>query len=396
MKKFMGFILTLSCIMQLSIMQVFAAGCDITSYAFANIAGSIKGTTINVTVPYRTTATYWDHKVDTSPGATFRTSSITQLDDKHYQGTITVVGDDGTSKEYTVNINKADFMEPTYSISKAKTIKKNGAKIPVEVNYNDAKVTYVRLYYYQSKSSTYKTYANVPDEGESTIELSNLKSGTKYYYYLEVVTSDKTYTTSSKSFTTKEEKDQGTSSSTSTSNTSSSSSSSSSTSKGTNSSGPGTDAKQDTTVRNEWKLVDGKWYYFGADGFSKVGWFEVGGKWYYVTKGTNELAMSGWKKISNVWYMFDASGAMIANNWVFSGDKWYWMGSSGSMLVSQEIDVAGKHYLLNPDGTCADNVWVMKDGKWQYYKAGAAGLARNENFTYNGVTYYADANGFVN
>ena len=47
------------------------------------------------------------------------------------------------------------------------------------------------------------------------------------------------------------------------------------------------------------------------------------------------------------------------------------------------------------DGTCADNVMIMKDGRFQYYKAGAQGLAINEEFVYDGQVLHADANGYV-
>lgn len=388
MRKKLALALTVATFTLSNFVTALAAGCDITSYAFADIAGSISGNTITVTVPYKTAATYWDHRVEVSDGASFSTSNITRIDDQHYTGTITVKGDDGSIKEYTVNINKSNFMEPSWDLGKAKSIKKNGAKIPVEIHYNDANVSSARLCYYTKKNDS-KSYASLTD-GDNTVELTNLRSDTKYYYYVEIKTADKTYTSSAKSFTTKEEKDQGTSSS-----SSSSSSNKTQPSKGTNMQGPGTAAKEDTTKRDQWSLENGKWYYYGADGFTKVGWFQVGDKWYYVTKGTNDLAMSEWKKINDVWYYFDASGAMIANNWINSNGKWYWMSESGSMLISQEIDVGGRHYALAPDGTVLVNQFVMKDGRWQYYKSGAQGLAVNETFVYNGQTFRADAQGYL-
>ena len=369
------------------VQTAFAAGCDVTSYAFNQIAGTISGDTITVNVPYSTVTTYWNHTVKVSDGASFRTSAITKIDDKHYTGKLTVTGSDGSSKEYTVNINKNDYVAPEIEIKKAKAIKTNGARIPVTINYNDGDVTSVNLVYYTKKNS--KRNKRVTGTGNVDVELTGLSSSTKYYYYLELETPDKTYTTSSKSFTTKDKKETGT-------NSSKTNNSSSSTNKtGTNATGPGTSAKEDATKKNTWSLENGKWYYYGADGFTKIGWFQVGDKWYYVERGTNELAMNTWKKIGGIWYMFDGSGAMVANNWVLSGGKWYWMGASGSMLTSQEIDVNGKHYLLFPDGTCADNVMIMKDGRFQYYKAGAQGLAINEEFIYNGQVLHADVNGYV-
>lgn len=372
------------------VQTAFAAGADITSYAFADIAGNVGTNSVTVNVPYSTVTTYWNHRVQVSPGATFTTSSLTEIDDQHYRGIITVFGDDGTQKEYTININKNNFVGPEYEVGKAKSIRKNSAKIPVKLVANDAKIRNVRLVYYTKKNSTMSKTLSQTDFDED-VELTGLSDDTKYYYYIEVDTDEKTYTSSSRSFTTKEDTSTGSSSS----STNNSSSTNKQPSSGTNATGPGTPAKENTQKKNEWSLENGKWYYYGEDGFTKVGWFQVGDKWYYVQSGTNDLKMSEWAKINGVWYYFDASGAMLANNWIYSSDKWYWLGPSGTMLTSQEIDVNGKHYLLNPDGTVADNVMVIKNGRYMYYKAGAQGLAINEAFEYNGQTLHADQYGYV-
>jgi hypothetical protein len=31
-----------------------------------------------------------------------------------------------------------------------------------------------------------------------------------------------------------------------------------------------------------WKLIDGKWYYFGQDGYMKTGWIKYNDRWYYL------------------------------------------------------------------------------------------------------------------
>lgn len=389
MKKHIAMLLTtIMCLVCIWSIPAYAAEGNVTSYAFANIAGTVGDSDITVTVPYSTVTTYWNHKVAVSDGASFRTSTLTKVDEQHYTGTLTVVGSDGSTKDYTVHINKSDFKAPTYSLGKAHSIRKNGAKISVKLQYNDAKVRNARVMYYTKKNNL--SSRSVNGEGDSEVEITGLASDTKYYYYLSIETDGKTYETSSKSFTTKKVTDTGTNNS-STNNPNKNTTPK----KGTNANGPATTAKQNDTKKNQWVLDGSNWLYFGEDGFSKVGWFQVGDKWYYTTKGTNELAMSCWKKISDVWYFFDASGSMLSNNWVFSNNAWYWMGPSGSMLVSQEIDVNGKHYLLGPDGVCIDNKMVMKDGRWQYYKPGCQGLAVNENFTYNGGTYKTDGSGYI-
>ena len=194
---------------------------------------------------------------------------------------------------------------------------------------------------------------------------------------------------SAKSFRTKAKKDQGTSTS------SGSNKPNKRPDKGTNASGPGTDAKKNPSYKNQWVLENGRWYYYGADGYSKTGWFQVGDKWYYVTKGANELAIGRWMEINNEWYYFDASGAMVANNWVLSNGNWYWMQGSGSMARNTEINVGGRRYMLDPSGVVLSDTMIYKDNRWMYCKAGAKGIAVNERCTFEGVTFNTDANGYV-
>lgn len=370
---------------------VFAAGADITSYAFADIAGSISGTTITVNVPYSTVTTYWNHKVQVSEGATFTAGAIQKIDDMHATGKITVKGSDGSQKEYTVNINKNDFVEPVYSISKAKSIKKNSAKFTVTFEPNDAQVQQIRIVFYEKKANQNYKSLDKNQVGTNDIELTGLREDTRYTAYLEIQTADKTYTTTGKSFTTKKSSDSGTSSSSS----SSSGSSNSTSNRGTNAGGSNTTSKENKSKKNEWSLENGKWYYYGADGFNKTGWFQVGDKWYWAAKGTNDLAMNTWKNLDKKWYYFDASGALAQNGWAFVNNYWYWMGESGSMTQNQVVTVNDKQYQLAPDGTCLDNTWSVENGQWKYYKAGAQGMAIGEQFVADGIMYNADANGYV-
>lgn len=390
MRKITKTLITAVAVAQFGLITAFAGDANVTSYAFADIAGNISGDTITVNVPYSTKTTYWDHRVQVSEGATFTAGAIQRVDDMHSVGILTVTSDDGQQKTYTVKLNKNKFQGPTYELGKAKSIKKDRATIPVQIQYNDAQVSNAKIYYYTKKNS--QSQKTIQGQGEQEVEITGLKEDTKYYYYLSIDAKDKTYETSAKSFTTKKKTDSGTSSSGGSSNKSSINKNSS-TSKGTGDKGPGTDAKQDNKKVNQWSLEDGKWYYYGADGYSKTGWFQVGGKWYYTTKGTNELAMGGWKKIDNSWYFFDAAGAMLANQWIWS-DAWYYVGASGAMVVNQELNINGARYIINPNGKCLINEWFMRDGRWMFTKENGA-IAINENFQYDGVTYHADENGYV-
>lgn len=366
----------------------FAGEAYITSYAFADVAGDINGTDITVNVPYSTTTTYWNHKVQVSEGATFTAGMIGQVGDDA-EGKIKVVSADGDVKEYTVHIKRNAYKEPTISISKASSIKKNSAKVTVSVNKNDAEIRSLRVVYYTEKNSLSYVQCD-KDLSEQDVEIKGLAEDTKYRYYLELETPNKTYTSGTRNFTTKKSSDTGTSTSSSSSNNTSNNRNNS-----TATTGPGNGAKQNTTYANQWVEENGKWVYYGPDGVSKTGWFEVGGKWYYVTKGTNELAVNQWKLINDVYYHFDASGAMSENAWVESSGKWYFVGPGGTMLHSQMIQVDGVIYSLTPDGYCLSDSWVLEGTRWRYYKPDSKGLARNETFECDGVVYTADADGYV-
>ena len=377
---------------QLFSITAFAGDNYITSYAFADIAGAINGTTITVTVPYSTKTTYWNHRVDVSNGATYSAMQIREIDDKHSVGEIIVTSGDGNQRTYTVNINKSDFKGPTYSIEKATKIKTGTANVKLHIDANDANIRNAYIYYYTSKNS--KMSKSVQGTGDLEVELTGLREGTKYYYYLSIEADDRTYETSSKNFTTKAKASTGTSTSSSKNTSTSTSTSTNNTTKGT--SGTGTDAKQNNTKKNEWSLENGKWYYYGADGYSKTEWFQVGNKWYYAAKGSNELQMNRWSKINDKWYYFDASGVMFENQWVKgANERWYWMGPSGSMVCGQEITVNGVRYITDPTGVVLSNQFVWQNDHWMYNKPNSAGLAVNETFKIGGTQYHADANGYV-
>lgn len=394
MNKLLKIAVTSIAVLQFSVMTVFAGDNRITSYAFADIAGSISGDTITVNVPYSTKTTYWDHIVQVSDGATFVANSIRSIDDTHSVGEIVVTSDDGNVRTYTVKINKNDYKAPTYSMEKAKSIKSNSAKVTVNITKNDAVINRVYLYYYTKKNS--KQSKTITSTGETEVELTGLKEDTKYYYYLSVETDTRTYDTSAKSFTTKSKKDTGTNSSSNSKNTNTSSSNKNTNSK-QGSSGPATDAKKDEKKKNEWSFEDGNWLYYGADGYSKTGWYQVGDKWYYTVKGTNKLKIAEWAKIDGNWYCFDAAGAMLANTWIKGADVdvWYYVDANGSMLKNQEVIVNGVRYVLDPSGICMSDEFIFMNDRWLYAKPNAGGLAVNEQFTCNGSTYNTDQYGYI-
>lgn len=180
-------------------------------------------------------------------------------------------------------------------------------------------------------------------------------------------------------------------------------------------------------AKNEWKFIDGYWYYFGNDSFMHTGWIQLNGVWYYLNSngkmatGWNQIAghwyyfipqkgnmTTGWKYIGNAWYFMSTDGTM-KTGWVLDNGYWYYLDSSGSMVVGwKEVGhnwyyfshngimnvgwkyINNKWYYLKPDGAMATG-WLLDNGIWYYlYKNGdmAVGWLPLGN-----KKYYLNANG---
>lgn len=84
-------------------------------------------------------------------------------------------------------------------------------------------------------------------------------------------------------------------------------------------------------AKNEWKQVNGKWYFFDAQGYM----------------------VSGWRILDrNQWYFMDESGAM-KTGWVLYKNAWYYLNGNGSMNTAP-ITENGKIYTFNSNGDCVN------------------------------------------
>jgi len=97
-----------------------------------------------------------------------------------------------------------------------------------------------------------------------------------------------------------------------------------------------------------WKQIDGKWYYFEANGVMQTGWKQVSGKWYYLH--TDGAMRTDWKQIGGKWYYFHTDGAM-RTGWKQIGDKWYYLHEDGHMAKSEKIQGEdGRVYVIDENG----------------------------------------------
>ena len=93
-----------------------------------------------------------------------------------------------------------------------------------------------------------------------------------------------------------------------------------------------------------WKQIEGKWYFFNAEGVSQKWWVQDNGTWYYLN-GAGEM-QTGWLQDNGTWYYLEASGAMKASQWFEVDGKWYYVDATGALAVNTTVD----GYTVNANG----------------------------------------------
>ena len=175
-----------------------------------------------------------------------------------------------------------------------------------------------------------------------------------------------------------------------------------------------TDAKQEltsktavstSTIKNQWKQVDGAWYYYNEQGeilkqtfwnsyyFHKDGkmasseWIFENNHWYYA-KSSGTLAQNEWMTINQHWYIFNAQGILLTNQWKDA----YYLKPSGAMAENEWIYDATYQswFYITDNGRFAQNTW-----KDDYYLKSGGYMAKNEwiyDSSYQ-AWFYLDRNG---
>ena len=120
-----------------------------------------------------------------------------------------------------------------------------------------------------------------------------------------------------------------------------------------------TDAKQElssktavstSTIKNQWKQVDGAWYYYNEQGESLKQTFW--NSYYFYKDG--KMASSEWIFENNHWYYAKSSGTLAQNEWMTINQHWYIFNAQGILLTNQWKDA----YYLKPTGAMAENEWI--------------------------------------
>ena len=93
-----------------------------------------------------------------------------------------------------------------------------------------------------------------------------------------------------------------------------------------------------------WKQIEGKWYFFNAEGVSQKWWLQDNGTWYYLN-GSGEL-QTGWLQDNGTWYYLEGSGALKVSQWFEVNGKWYYVDATGALAVNTTVD----GYTVNANG----------------------------------------------
>lgn len=125
-------------------------------------------------------------------------------------------------------------------------------------------------------------------------------------------------------------------------------------------------------VKNQWKSIGGRWYYFNGVGDMSTGWLKKDNKWYYLSSSGDMKV--GWQIIGGRYYKLKADGSM-AEGWYKEGNAWYYLEASGAMKTGWLKDQGGNwYYLSKPNGAMVTGT-VPIDGK--VYTFNASGICQN-------------------
>lgn len=195
--------------------------------------------------------------------------------------------------------------------------------------------------------------------------------------------------------------------------------------------------------RKAWLNIEDKRYYLDENGIRQdAGWFSIVGvnssgqeytNWYYAESDGN-VARGGFKQIDGKYYYFDANGYSYRKRWYIAPDKkryyldengflqnngwfkiiltsaevttenWYYAEDSGSVLKDGIHEIDGEAYYFDANGLMYKDRWLSgKNGKRQYI--GKDGVIPMETwFSISGIRsngeeytnwYYANPNGYI-
>lgn len=108
--------------------------------------------------------------------------------------------------------------------------------------------------------------------------------------------------------------------------------------------------------------------YYGISKAKKSGWHDEDGGLRFYNGDTGDCIRNDWREVDGKWYWFDGAGQMVTDVWYQYKGSWYYLGSDGAMTRGlQEVD--GKWYYLCQDGKMETEPVILtpdQDGALQF------------------------------
>ena len=114
-------------------------------------------------------------------------------------------------------------------------------------------------------------------------------------------------------------------------------------------------------VKNGWKTIDGKDYYFDSEGWLKTNQYikstnyDANGKLYYVDKdGAWDGKTYKWEKDNKGWWLKQIDGSWFPKSeWCYIDNKWYYFNEKGYMVTGTKT-IDDKIYSFRKDGSLVE------------------------------------------
>ena len=94
-------------------------------------------------------------------------------------------------------------------------------------------------------------------------------------------------------------------------------------------------------AKSTWKTIDGKEYYFGADGYMATGWLKQGSTWYYLKPTAKNSAEKVGEKAYNYWVGTAGIGG-------------YYIDKYGRMVAGKDYSIGSYVYTFDANGLCTN------------------------------------------
>ena len=145
-------------------------------------------------------------------------------------------------------------------------------------------------------------------------------------------------------------------------------------------------------AKNCWQKIDGKSYYFAADGYMAANCYRGG---YYLTKNGayDGKGKATWQHNSKGWWYKLPDGTYLKNTWAVIDGKWYYFKANGYAAANEWVK---GYYWIN-----ANMTWTYKPkGSWHKTASGwwfgdsSGWYAKNATYVIDGKSYTFNAYGY--